>query len=339
MGALAALLAVALLLYYVTHVPVARDQDPTPVQVDDEFELHLRPYFDPLDHVDPAARVLPLISLEGVENEGVSARFDEASLDDATIARLRMFNDELVVTRGPMTWKTKIRGAGHTGIDIGVLAPHGMPEIVIRHVGEGTHPGFSLTARNAALRVQLAVALDPDSAPAEQKYLQIGQARAITVAGVLPISVIVPEGRAVTLIFPVENPKSAFRLGPDGDKSAAESRLGLRDLGVLRHDAHVFKAYFCAARPGAHFFPFFLRNLSSDDCIGPGLLHASHFKLSSNGMTLSVAGSAFHVNDGVAQTDDWFSSMVESNKLLASLCGIAIAALASWGVSRIFARR
>jgi hypothetical protein len=343
--AVSAFLAVALIFYYFTHLPVARYMDQAvPWNTELGEELVIRPQIGPFaaPFVTPpvtplvtplgVGHVLPLISVEGVDNEGIDVRFESAHLDAAAVDGLRNDHNFAVArTEGPISWKTKTKGNGHTIIDIGLQAAPGIPELRIAHFGEGSHPGLSLMARNAKLIVQLSVLLGDDKpgAAAEQKILRIGEEEAITLPpGMLPITVVVPEGRRFTLTFPVANPTSYFRFG-----GAAERGLLLRDLGVQRPDMR-YKQYACAAQPLAHFF--YPRTIRTQDCASAATLRAFDFKLSPNNMAVFLAGSAFVVQDGNAQTDDWLAKL-ERNKPLAVLFGMVFAGLGNW-VWRAFSR-
>jgi hypothetical protein len=325
--AVAALGAVALLFYYLTNLPVALDVTGYKWEVDIGDDLILSPL---------GSGHLPLIAIQGADNEGVDVHFDAAQLHPDTVNELRR-DFHLAVSAEPatMAWTTKVKGTGHTTIDLALESVGGIPEVHIEHFGEGANPGLSVMTHNAKLITQLYVLLGeigPGLAP-EQKTLQIGGEPPVVLPGAVPLTVVVAADKQLRLTFPSPVPASQLHLGAAG--ISAPAGLPLRDLSIQGADSHQQKLYACAAATATHFW--MLRAPRADDCATAPRLRATELKLESDHATISLAGSAFVVKDGTAVTDDWFTKL-DNNKPLAALFAVAFSALAVW-VWRQFARR
>jgi hypothetical protein len=324
--AVATLAGVALLFYYLTNLPVAVDVTGTTWEIAVGDDLILRPL---------GSGQFPLIAIQGADNEGVDVRFDSAQLHPDTVSELhRDFNLAFAAAPAPMAWTTKVKGAGHTMIDFALEAPQGVPEVHIQHIGEGANPGLSMMVHNAQLITQLSVLLGevgPGLAP-EQKTLQIGGERPVVLPGAVPLTVVVVADQQLRLTFPSAAPTSQFHLGAAG--ISAPTGLPLRDLSIQGSDSHQQKHYACAAVAATHFWA--PRDPHVDDCVTAPKLRATELKLESDHATISLAGSAFLIKDGVVVTDDWFTKL-DNNKPLAALFALAFTGLAGW-VWREFAR-
>jgi hypothetical protein len=320
--AAAALGAAALLFYYFAHIPVASDIGSRKWNASPSDELVIAPF---------GKGTLPFVSVEGRDNEGLDVRFDRAQVRDSDAASLKSdFHLDIPTTVGQIGWTTVAKGDGHTGIDITVDASAGMPEMRIEHVGEGEHPGLRLSSANAAMTVQLVVAMGDDDAshPAhEQKALQFGRTPAIKLPGAIPLTIIVPAGGAVAINFPVEQPKSVLHLGAADGADASPTGIQLHYLGLRQIGGDTYGQYACAASPGAHrWLPHKPR---PDDCAASPDLRATRLTLTADSIALTAAGSAFFASDGVFEVDDWLEKLW-ANKPLSAFLGVVLAALATW---------
>ncbi|MDC8759672.1 hypothetical protein [Janthinobacterium fluminis] len=319
-GALAAFVAAALLFHYVSHLPVARPLDQAQAWTAETGEQLILRLLD-------EAPSLPVFAVEGADNEGVDVRFDAAAVEAATVASVRRdFHLDIPAAQGALLWTGKLKGNGHTMIEVRLLGTGGAPELQIGHIGEGSHPGLSLSTRHAQALVQLSVLLGDDAplAQAEQKTLKFAAGASVALPGAVPINVVVPEGRRFTLLFPVEQPKSNFRLG----EAAVDphSELPLRDMTVRRPDQRD-KFFVCAAGPDAHFkWP---RGLRPGDCDDAPTLWASRFTLSPTNLAIFLRGNAYIVKDGAAESDDWLEKL-QKNVPLAVLFSLLFGALGKW---------
>ncbi len=312
------LAAAALLFYYVTHLPLAVDVTGRNWKAAVVDEIVLSPV---------GAGRQPLISVEGIDNEGVDVRFEEARLQDEGAQMLRSdFKLDLPETQGRIDWLTAKKGSGHTTVDVSVEALQGTPEVRIAHIGEGAHPGLRFSASKATLIVQLAVIMGDSSTPPEQKNLQIAKGPVLRIPGAIPITVIVAEGRTFAITFPVEKPGSTLHLGA-ADELHGVAGLPLRYLGIRRSGSQSYGAYACGARSDDRFWE--PRRLRVADCTADPNLRAIKFELASDAMSVALAGTAFVSADGVFETDDWFS-IIEKNKPLAAFSALVFAALAKW---------
>lgn len=320
--AAAALAAAALLFYYLTHIPVAADITAHKWEASPADEIVVSPF---------GTGALPLVSIEGRDDEGLDVRFDRAQVRDSDAASLKSdFALAIPTQAGPISWTTVAKGDGHTEIDVSVDATTTMPEVRIEHVGEGEHPGLRLSSTNAAMTVQLAVALgDDDAAHAnhEQKALQFGKAPPIRLPGAIPLTIIVPAGGSVAINFPVAQPLSVLHVGAAENPDASTSGIQLHYLGLRRIDADTYRQYACAARPGAH--RWLPHRFHADDCATSPDLRATRLTLTADAIDLSAAGSAFFATDGVFDDDDWLEK-VWANKPLSAFLGVVLAALATW---------
>ncbi len=314
----AVLAASALLFYYATHIPLAVDvpaQNWKTALVD---EVVLGPL---------ATGLQPLISIEGIDNEGIDVRFEEARLQDESARMLRSdFKLDVAVIQGPIAWLTARKGGGHTAVDISVEPLQGKPEVRIAHIGEGAHPGMRFSASKATLIVQLAVIMGDSGAPPEQKNLQIAKGPLLRIPGAIPVTVVVPEGHTFAIIFPVEKPGAVLHLG-NADDLRGVPGLPLRYLGISRSASESYRDYACAAKPGARFWE--PRSVRVADCAIAPSLRATKFELASDSISVALAGTAFIANDGTWVTDDWFK-LIEENKPLAAFLALVFAALAKW---------
>lgn len=326
--AVSALAAVALLFYYLTNLPVALDVTGLSWKAEVGDDLIVRPL---------GSGRLPLIAVQGVDNEGIDVRFDNARLDPDTVQGLRRdFNLIVAETPAAVAWTTKVKGGGHTMIDIVLEPTQGTPEVHVEHIGEGASPGLSIMAHHATLIAQLYVLLGEighGSAP-EQKSLQIAGNAPITLPGALPITIVVPEDRKFRLTFPTAAPASLFHLGAAESPNTSARGLLARDLGIQRFDSRRYRLYACAANEATHFW--LLREPRAEDCVTAPKLRATELRVDSDNTTISLAGSAFVVKDGTVATDDWFTKL-DNNKPLAALFTLAFTALAGW-VWRAFSR-
>ena len=326
--ALSALGAVALLFYYLTNLPLAVDVAGLNWKAGVGDDLVVGPL---------GSGRLPLIALQGADNEGVDLHFDTAQLDPDTVQELRRdFN--LVVSGAPaaIAWTTKRKGDGHTMIDIVLQPTQGVPEVHIGHVGEGTSAGLSIVAHRATLTVGFSVLLGedvPGSKP-EQKSLQIAGAPPIVLPGALPISIVVPEDKSFRLMFPTAAPASLLHLGAAEGPGTDVRGLPVRDLGIRRSGSAQYRLYACAATEASHFW--LLRVPRPEDCLSTPELRATELRIDRDSTTAFLTGSAFVVKDGTTVTDDWFTKL-NSNKPLAALFALAFTGLAGW-VWRVFAR-
>lgn len=314
-----AVLAVsALLFYYATHIPVAEDVPARNWKAAPVDEVVLGPL---------ATGLQPLISIEGIDNEGIDVRFEDARLKDESARMLRSdFKLDVPVTEGPITWLTAQKGGGHTTIDIAVEPLQGNPEVRIAHIGEGAHPGMRFSASKATLIVQLAVIMGDSGAPPEQKNLQIAKGPLLRIPGAIPMTLVVPEGHTFAIIFPVEKPGAILHLG-NADDLRGVPGVPLRYLGIRRSASESYSQYACAAKSGARFWE--PRRMRVADCAIAPSLRVTRFELASDSMSVALAGTAFVANDGTWVTDDWFK-LIEDNKPLAAFLALVFAALAKW---------
>lgn len=314
----AVLAVAALLFYYVTHLPLAVDTTGRNWKAAAVDEIVLGP---------AGVGRQPLISIEGIDNEGVDVRFEDARLQDESVQMLRSdLKLELPATQGRIDWLTAKKGSGHTAVDVSVEALQGTPEVHIAHIGEGAHPGIRFSASKATLIVQLAVIMGDSSAPPEQKNLQIAKGPVLRIPGAAPITVIVPEGRTFAITFPVEKPGSTLHLGA-ADELHGVAGLPLRYLGIRRSGSESYSAYACGAKSDDRFWE--PRSLRVADCTADPHLRAIKFELASDQMSVALAGTAFVSADGAFETDDWFN-LLEKNKPLAAFSALVFAALAKW---------
>ena len=317
-AASAVLAAAALLYYYATHIPLAVDVPAQSWKAAPVDEIVLSP-------LGTGRR--PLISVEGIDNEGIDVRFEDARLQDESAQMLRSdFKLDLPVTQGRIEWLTAQKGNGHTTVDVSVEPGQGTPEVHIAHIGEGAHPGMRFSASHATLIVQLAVIVGDSSTPPEQKNLRIAKGALLRIPGAIPMTFVVPEGQPFVLTFPVEKPGSTMHLG-DADDLRGVPGLPLRYLGIGRSGSESYSEYACAAKPGDRFWE--PRSMRGTDCSIAPTLRMTRFEISPDSISVALAGTAFVSTDGVWVTDDWFN-IIEKNKPLAAFLALVFAALAKW---------
>lgn len=325
-------LAVAGVFYYLTHLPIAHPLDSSEIwkaSVDDEL------VWMPLE-----PSTFPLLEVQGADQENIDVHLENGVLNAVTIQALQQLKHDfglaIPATLTSITrWQTKVtaKGGGRTLIDIGLKAKQGIPELHITHVGDGAHPGLSIFAKNAELKVDLSVLLG-DNDTGEQKTLETQEGKLIQVPGTLPISLTIPENKKLTMIFPSDKPASSFHLG--SSEEFGGQGLWLRYMGLRR--AGGSQNAVCAAKE--HDLFLWPRDLGAEDCLACSSkqsaqaaacqkMKAIRLGLSSEAITVSLAGSAFVVRDGKAETDAWFKQL-QDNPVIAALLGMAFSALATW---------
>lgn len=317
---IAVLVAAAAFFYYISNRPVAHQVPSAPWKAEVGDKLIVRP-------LGLGRLPMPLIAVEGVDNESVDVRFDKARLSPESLQRLRRdFNLIAPATEGKIAWTTAVKGNGHTMVDVVLETRQGIPEIRMAHLGEGAHPGLSLTAHHATLSVHLSVLLGDGSLriTPELKTLQIAGGSTIRIPGAIPITVLVPENQEFRLTFPAKNPASFFRLGASEDSNPG---LWLRDLGVLPTTGGEYKLYGCAANEGAHFLAW--RQIRPEDCATSPTLRATRLELTSDNMEVVLNGSAWVVKNGTAETDTLYNTLIEKNPVLAAFFSLVILAFAT----------
>jgi hypothetical protein len=321
--AIAVLVAAAAIFYYLTNRPVAHQVPSEPWKAEVGDKLIIRPLgFGRLP--------MPLIAVEGVDNEAVDVRFDHARLSPESLQGLRRdFNLIAPAAEGKIAWTTAAKGSGHTMVDVVLETVQGIPEIRIGHLGEGAHPGLSFTAHHATLKVHLSVLLGDDSLgiTPELKTLQIAGGSTVRIPGAIPITVIVPENQEFRLTFPSKNPASFFRLGATENPKMTDPGLWLRDLGVLPTTGGEYKLYGCAASEGTHFWAW--RQIRPEDCATSPTLRATKLELTSDNMEVVLNGSAWVVKNGTAETDTLYNTLIEKNPVLAAFFSLVFIAFAT----------
>ncbi|WP_141715274.1 hypothetical protein [Burkholderia ubonensis] len=304
---------------YATTRPFARDVSPDHVTLGVGDWITLRP-------ANEASSPLPLLSVEGANDESIDVRFERARLDAASIDTLREEFGIVVPGReGGISWTTHARGTGNTAIDVSMESAHGTPMVWIEPIGEGSHPGLRISMTgNGNLRVQLSVALG--GVEPEQKVLQVADGTPMHIPGAVPIAVMVPAGRTFSVIFPAKEPASTVHLGSIDEHG--DYRLWVRDIGVGQMSGDKYRFYACAARGGDYFWN--LGNPRANDCTNGQLLSITKVRIATDNATVTLGGEAWVVRDGTADTDTSWVNMIKDNPLLSTLGATLCTALAAW---------
>lgn len=269
----------------------------------------------------------PLLSIDGVDHEGIDVHFDRALLDSASRESLAEFQLQAPRTEQAITWRsTSPDLTGHTTIDVEVDAVQRGPEIRFSLHDERTNAVLSLTARGAKLSVRLAVVSGGAdmSATAEQKSLEFGDGTQFPLPGALPLSIEVAEGAAVQFVFPTTQPHSRLYLGAGNHTP----RLAVREIRVTTTtEAKDYATYACGAKPAAVWWG--LGDPREGSCSLAPRLFANELRIIPDSLQVLVDGSAWFAADGHFERAEWYSWM-DKNPVLQKIGEVLIAGFVSW---------
>ncbi|KWE47723.1 hypothetical protein WL76_26160 [Burkholderia ubonensis] len=201
-----------------------------------------------------------LLTVDGMNHEGIDVHFDKARLDSESKQSLEALELRPPDNELPITWRsTSPDLTGHTTIDVEVTSILQNPEIHFTLHDERSNAVLSLTAQRLTLRVKLAVVSGGAdmSATTDTKSLEWANGVQLPLPGALPVSFDVPEGATIRFVFPSNQPHSRLYLGEhDATPRLAvlgehdvSPRLAVRDIGVKPLEGTDYTTYACGAKP------------------------------------------------------------------------------------------
>ena len=267
-----------------------------------------------------------LLSIEGVNHEGVDVYFDKARLDLATQQSLAALQLDSPNVEQAITWRSMSPDVtGHTTIDVDVGSVQPDTEIHLASHDERSNAVLSLIARHATLRVRLTVVPgEADmSATAEAKRLEWANKAHVSLPGAFPVLMDVPEGARVRFVFPNNQPRSILTLGA-GDNGT--TKLAVRDIGVRPLDTGDYRIYACGAEQAR--ISWRLAEPSRGMC-SPGHLFAKELRLAPDSLDVLVVGSAWVAKDGRFDRSEWYS-WLDQNPVISKIGEVLISAFVAW---------
>ncbi|AOI44473.1 hypothetical protein WI23_00830 [Burkholderia oklahomensis C6786] len=231
------MLLVVAAVEYATSRPYAKKMDMTTWTSRQDEEVVATP-------IAPGA----LITVDGVNHEGIDVHFDKARLDSESKQSLEALELHPPDNELPITWRsTSPDLTGHTTIDVEVTSIRQDPEIHFTLLDERSNAVLSLTAQRLTLRVKLAVVSGGADmlATTDTKSLEWANGVQLPLPGALPVSFDVPEGATIRFVFPSNQPHSLLYLG----EHDASLGLAVRDIGVKPLEGTDYTTYACGAEP------------------------------------------------------------------------------------------
>lgn len=267
----------------------------------------------------------PFLTVEGPEGGGFTARADRGAIIEGGLPQ-------------QLLWMAQGDGEGDNKarVEIGLVGRGG--EVVLSRSGEMETPQIGIRANNAGLRVNVGVTIG-DS-------LNLPVTRAVFGGRDLPptgpgFSFTVPAGETLALEFPntpneqwsgIRSMLGSVRPGRQ------DSVLPLQEVEIVQEDTMKADKSACAADRLYAWAPFFRPVVfplpTGEDCRGGGLT-ARNLKISDEAVSVSLAGRAWEMKDGMPTASLWSWASANPvlslliNKLLPGAVGLALG-LVTW---------
>ena len=268
-----------------------------------------------------------LLTIDGVNHEGIDVHFDKAKLDADSLQSMQAIQMQPPVDVQEVTWRsTNPDLTGHTTIGIETTSTRPDTRIHFAMIDERSNVVLSVRAEHAVLKVTLAVApagKDMEKT-AERKSLEWANGTQLSLAGTWPVSLEVPEGERVRLVFPSNAPQSPLTLGVE---EGSVARLFVREIGVQSVQAQRYARYACASDGNA--FWWGLGDPGGTACSAAPRLQAHRLTLVPDALKVQFDGTAWVAKDGKFERSDWYA-WLEENPVLHKVGEALIAAFVGW---------
>ncbi|MFM0134287.1 hypothetical protein [Paraburkholderia sediminicola] len=271
-----------------------------------------------------------LLSIDGADHEGLDVYFDKARLDAGTKQALSAFKLDAPAVEEALTWRsTSPERNGHTTIDIALASAQTGAEIDFSSRDERSNAILVLTAHHATLRVRLLVLLGDVAASTvpEQKSLEWGESQHVALPGAFPITVEVPDGASVQLVFPSHKPHSRLYLGEWDDAKPPHRGLAVRDIGVKSADGGGYRIYACAA--DVNQISWRIVDPDGDRCSAQRHLFGDELRLAADALVVLMEGSAWFAKDGEFDRSTWYA-WLGKNPVINAIGTVLTTALLGW---------